>query len=115
MGDFFQDEKVRESVFLRKKASRESAPKDPSGNYEILASSVMDIRIVPMLLTLREKEELEGELAPQGREMLGVALAGRLEIGVNGKLFTRLHTCIVVALAQAYAFHCSFAFRPGEY
>jgi transcriptional regulator with XRE-family HTH domain len=88
VGDLFQEERASEFVFLRRSPQQQARPKDPIGNYELLASGVMDIRILPMLLTLDPGEELPADRSPQGEEMLGVAITGRIEIGVNGKSFT---------------------------
>ena len=87
VGWFFQESPSTELVFLRKKLDSKVFGTDPVPNYELLASSILDIKIVPMLLKLKKHETLNLELCPQGEEMLGVALEGKIAIGVNGKEF----------------------------
>lgn len=86
VGYFFKKDETRELVFIRRQ--NKLAPADPVPNYEMLASGILDIRMVPLMLKLKPGETIGPELCPQGEEMLGVPVSGVIEIGVNAKSHT---------------------------
>jgi len=89
VGDFFKEKENKEFVFIRKKRDlRFASPAvEPISNYEVLASSILDIKILPLLMRLKRNEILNADACPKGNELLGVALKGKIEIAVNGKQF----------------------------
>ncbi|MFA6216383.1 MAG: XRE family transcriptional regulator [Candidatus Omnitrophota bacterium] len=89
VGDFFKEKENKEFVFIRKKRDPRFAvpPVEPISNYEVLASSILDIRMLPLLMRLKKNEILNADACPKGEELLGVALKGKIEIAVNGKQF----------------------------
>jgi transcriptional regulator with XRE-family HTH domain len=87
VANLFQEGEGGEFVFLRKQKNPHLLPGYPQANYEILASAVLDIKILPLLLKLKKGEVLAADVCPQGDEMLGVALQGKLEVALEGKIF----------------------------
>jgi transcriptional regulator with XRE-family HTH domain len=88
VANLFQEGEGAEFVFLRKQRNPHLLPGYPESNYEILASSVLDIKILPLLLKLQKDEVLGADACPQGDEMLGVSLQGKVEVMLEGKNFT---------------------------
>ncbi len=99
---FFQHEEAKEFVFIKRQQKTGLSAEDPIRNYEILASNVLDIQMLPMLMHLKKHEQLAAESCPQGAELLGVCLAGSVAIMVNNKTFT------VEALDSIYLVRPSF-------
>jgi len=87
VANLFQEGEGEEFVFLRKQRSPHLLPGYPEANYEILAASVLDIKILPLLLKLKKDEVLAADSCPQGDEMLGVSLQGKVEVALESKNF----------------------------
>ena len=87
IANLFQEGEGAEFIFLRKQRNPHLLPGYPESNYEILASSVLDIKMLPLLLKLKVNEVLAADACPQGEEMLGVGLQGKLEVALEGKNF----------------------------
>jgi transcriptional regulator with XRE-family HTH domain len=85
---FFHNEESKEFVFIKRRQKTGISAEDPIKNYEILASNVLDIQMLPMLMHLKKHEQLGADSCPQGAELLGVCLAGSVTIMVNNKTFT---------------------------
>ncbi|MCP4653224.1 MAG: helix-turn-helix domain-containing protein [Candidatus Omnitrophica bacterium] len=84
VGNFFDETESKEFVFIK---HQQKNPPDPISNYEILASSVLDIGMLPMMLRLKPKEVLTADKCPQGEEMLAVIVKGEIVVRVNEKEF----------------------------
>jgi transcriptional regulator with XRE-family HTH domain len=90
VGSFFEEREAKEFVFTKRSKRGKIGlwPFDSVPHYEVLASSILNINILPLLLKLTKGEVLQPDLCPQGTEMLGVPVKGRIAIGVNGKEFS---------------------------
>ncbi|MCM8812368.1 MAG: XRE family transcriptional regulator [Candidatus Omnitrophica bacterium] len=77
---FFKKDESSEFVFIRR-----HAPTQIHGRYEILAASVLDLQILPLLLRLHPHEVIPSEHCPEGGEMLGLPTQGRVQVAVNNK------------------------------
>lgn len=89
VGSFFEEREAKEFVFTKRSKRGKVGlwPFDSVPNYEILASGILNISILPLLLKLSKQEILEANICPQGAEMLGVPIKGRVSVGVNNKEF----------------------------
>ncbi len=87
VGYFFQKEEPREFVFLKRQDKNKVFSADALPNYEMLASSVLNIKMLPVLMRLKKAETIACENCPEADEMLGVPVRGKTGVAVNDKTF----------------------------
>jgi transcriptional regulator with XRE-family HTH domain len=87
VGYFFQSQEAREFVFIKRQQKTSPFSADPIKQYEILASNVLDIQMLPMVLRLKKHDHVAADVCPQGEELLCVCLSGKAVVLVNDKDF----------------------------
>lgn len=103
VGYFFEKEEGKELIFIKKGLGKKTIDKEKNISYEILASGILNIKMLPQVFTIGIGAELSKEIIHSEEEKFGMLLKGKVELLCNSENFI---------LEEGDSISCTHARRP---